>query len=73
MPPPPDPLEPCYLVTRSDLVAAFRLWNETWNREPETVEQVMARYPAGTDAAEAQTDAILAFLDEAARSTPVAK
>ena len=33
----PDPLEPCYILTRSDMIAAFRLWVETFRSEPESV------------------------------------
>jgi hypothetical protein len=61
-----DPLEPCYIITHSDLVAAFRLWVETFRSEPESIQDVLNRLDSACDYPRACADSLLAFLDEAA-------
>jgi hypothetical protein len=62
-----NPLDPCYIITRADLIAAFRIWVESWRTEPESVDAVMARLDAASDYPTAAADSLLAFLEEAAR------
>lgn len=62
-----SPLDPAYIITRADLVAAFRLWVETFRSEPETIEQVMSRLDAAASYPDACADSLLAFLEEAAQ------
>lgn len=62
-----SPLDPCYLITRDDLVAAFRLWVETFRSEPESIDAVLARLDAAADYPSACADSLLAFLEEAAQ------
>lgn len=63
----PDPLEPCYIITRSDLIAAYRLWVETFRSEPESIQDVLNRLDAASDYPTAAADSLLAFLEEAAQ------
>jgi hypothetical protein len=64
--PPSNPLDPCYLITRDDLVAAFRLWVETFRSEPESIQDVLNRLDAAASYPEACADSLIAFLEEAA-------
>jgi hypothetical protein len=55
------------ILTRDDLIAAFRCWNDDYLTEMETVEQVLTRLARfGADLAVYQTDTLIDYLIEAA-------
>lgn len=62
-----NPLDACYIITRDDLVAAFRLWCETFRSEPESIQDVLNRLDAASDYPSACADSLIAFLEEVAQ------
>ncbi len=60
-----------FILTRDDLIAAFRIWNDDYPQDAETVGQVMLRMKAhGDDLATYQADQLIDCLIECALESP---
>jgi hypothetical protein len=66
--PNPEPPEEVMILNRSDMVAGFQMWVETWRMTPrEIIEAMLANTTDSTAYAEAAADTFIEFLIESSQ------